>query len=111
MRLPGQMARYVPQNPPVHAPTHSLPPTHAHPTQSVLYLATDQGADKALEPDGFATLQGSAGTSGAQALKHIPIDVKVCCRRVGGGVGKIRIERTIDPSNHPRKTEPLLRAR
>ena len=66
----------------MHASTHA----HPHPTQSVLYLATDQGADKALEPDGFATLQASAGASGAQALKHVPMDVKVMVWTCVGGV-------------------------
>jgi hypothetical protein len=77
----------------------------------VLYLATDQGADKALEPDGFATLQASAGASGAQALKHVPMDVKVWCGRVcvcvcvcvcvERGAGRFGFERTIDPSKSP----------
>lgn len=99
----------------VHASTHA----HPHPTQSVLYLATDQGADKALEPDGFATLQASAGASGAHALKHVPMDVKVMVWTGGGrglcgaGSGKIRIwtcHRSVKTTPIP-KTEPLLRAR
>lgn len=59
--------------------THTThPPPKQHKTQkSVLYLATDKGADKGVEPDGFATLQTHAGASGAQALKHVPVDVKV----------------------------------
>lgn len=47
--------------------------------QSVLYLATDCGGDVGVEPNGFATLREHAGlVSGAQALQHVPVDVKVC---------------------------------
>lgn len=44
----------------------------------MLYLATDHGSDLGIEPNGFATLQEHAGASGAQALQHVPVDVKVC---------------------------------
>lgn len=38
--------------------------------KGVLYLATDNGADKGVEPNGFASLQGLAA-------RHVPVDVKV----------------------------------
>lgn len=38
--------------------------------KSVLYLATDKGADKGIEPNGFASLRGLT-------TRHLPVDVKV----------------------------------
>ncbi|EKU22823.1 ethylmalonic encephalopathy 1 [Nannochloropsis gaditana CCMP526] len=37
--------------------------------KSVLYLATDKGADKGIEPNGFASLRGLT-------TRHLPVDVK-----------------------------------
>ena len=41
--------------------------------KGLLYLATDNGADKGIEPNGFASLQGVAA-------RHVPVDVKVRSR-------------------------------
>jgi len=41
--------------------------------KGVLYLATDNGADKGIEPNGFTSLQGLPA-------RHVPVDVKVRSR-------------------------------
>lgn len=41
--------------------------------KGVLYLATDTGADKGIEPNGFASLKGVEA-------RHVPVDVKVRSR-------------------------------
>ncbi len=46
---------------------------------SCLYLATDAGTDKGVEPTGFVALASVSGV----AARHVPVDVKVRSSGVG----------------------------